>query len=785
MSRLWGPTFLAALLSGACTTVATTFSDANARAHLDMLGDRIGSRWIGTPANAQAREYLVAQLGMYGYAVRAEPAIARRAPLGLSARVTNVVAVKAGQIPDAIAIVSHYDSVPDGPGGADDGFGVAVSLEAARVLATEPRRHTLIVLITDGEEAGLMGAAAAADDPEIGGRIRAYLNLEAVGSAGPALLFETGPNNAWLTDVWARHAPHPRGSSLGIEVYRRLPNDTDFSMFKLRNIPGLNFALAANGYGYHTDRDTPDRVPSASLRQAGDNTIQIVRALDAIDLTRRSDDEPVYFDVAGRTAVSYGPVTAWAGALLAVLLGLVGWWRVAREAVRLEGLGRLLLTLVWTLVGIAAVLAALVGAIWLLRMAREVHHPWYARPDGLLALLVAMGVTAGWGVFRFGTILPAFLRGVRHPAVVWCFTLPVWIVLAAASVWMARAASFLWVVPLAAAALATVLTPLSRARPSTPPDPERPEREPRGGRALAAFSVVVFAIAALLWLRDTHLLFHFVVVVFGRLSIVTPIWVYPGLVVAGAVMIVPPLVAMLAAVSFTRRPPVVTASCLLAVVIAGSLAYAAPAYTADRPLRRQVRFIQDSLAGRAFWEVAGLEPGIDLGEGSGLDWLPTREAVPTSLPIRRAPLPFVFRAETLAGRLPPAEAVSTVRTREQDIELTIRITPFEPGLTVTFVLPPGVVPLGANLPGRLGAGHHWSATFVAVPADGLEFRAFLEPAAAAVATEAAVVVTSIRLPGQIDARRPDWLTTARTAWSARAIYLWRPPPALAGGGPGG
>lgn len=785
MSRLLGLTLLTALCSGACTSVVTTFSDAGARVHLDTLGSRIGSRWIGTPANAQAREYLVAQLGMHGFVVRAEPAIARRAPLGLSARVINVVAVKAGEIPDAIAIVSHYDSVPDGPGGGDDAFGVAVSLEAARVLAAEPRRHTLIVLITDGEEAGLMGAAAAADDPEIGGRIRAYLNLEAVGSAGPALLFETGPANAWLTHVWARHGPHPRGSSLGIEVYRRLPNDTDFSMFKLRNIPGLNFAITEDGYGYHTDRDTPDRIPTASLRQAGDSTVQIVRALDAMDLTRRSDDEPVYFDVAGRAAVSYGSVTAWASALLAVLLGLVGWWRVARAAARLEGLGRLLLTLVWALLGIAAVLAGLVGAVWLLRMAREVHHPWYAHPDRLLALLVAMGVTAGWGVFRFGTILPAGLRGVRHPAIVWCFTLPVWIALAAVSAWMARAASFLWVVPLAAAALATVLTPVARARPAAPPDPERPEPEPRGGRALAVASIAVLAIAALVWLRDTYLLFHFVVVVFGRLSIVTPIWVYPALVVAGAVMMVPPLVAVLAAVSFTRRPPVVTAACLLAVAVAGALAYAAPAYTAERPLRRQVRFIQDGLAGRAFWEVAGLEPGIDLGEGSGLDWVPTREPAPTSLPIRRSPLPFVFRAETLAGRLPPAEAVSIVRSREQDVELTVRITPFEPGLTVSFVLPPGVVPLGANLPGRLGAGNRWSATFVAPPADGLEFRAFLEPSAAAAVAGAAVVVTSNRLPGQTDARRPGWLTTARTAWSARAVYLWRPPPALAAGAPGG
>ena len=40
-----------------------------------------------------------------------------------------------------MAIVSHYDSVPEGPGAADDAFGVGVSLEAARVLAARSHRN--------------------------------------------------------------------------------------------------------------------------------------------------------------------------------------------------------------------------------------------------------------------------------------------------------------------------------------------------------------------------------------------------------------------------------------------------------------------------------------------------------------------------------------------------------------------------------------------------------------------------------------------------------------------
>ncbi len=757
MLRPLGLTLAAALLAGACAPAATPFSDANARAHLDVLGHTIGSRWIGTPANVRARDYVAGELRRYGYDVRLQATIARRPELGRAARVTNIVATKAGSQPEAIALVSHYDSVPDGPGGADDGFGVAVSLEAARVLAAGPTRHTLLVLVTDGEEAGLMGAAAAAADPEIGGRIAAYLNLEAVGSAGPALLFETGPGNVWLTGVWAHHAPYPRGSSLGTEIYKHLPNDTDFTMFARRDIPGLNFALTGDGYAYHTSRDTAERVPDPALRRMGTNVVALVRALDQRDLSGRTADQASYFDLAGRTAVSYGPRAAVAVGLLAILLGLGGWWRVVREAARVAGVGRLLLTLAWTLAGVTVVVVVPIAATWALRDVREVYHPWYARPDRLLALLVSTGVAAGWGVFRVATLLPVGVRGVRHPAIVWSFALPVWAALAGAALWFAPAASFLCVVPLGAAGLVALVVPPAR------------------GRALAVASLAVLAVAALVWLRDTVLLFHFVVTLFGRLPVVTPVLLYPGLVAAAAVALAPPALAALAAVRFTKRPPVVTASCLLAVVVSAGLAYVAPAYTTDRPLRRQVRFVQDGVTGVAFWEVAADEPGIDLGPGSGVDWLPAAGPPRAAVPLGALPQLFVFRGETAAVWPVPAVVTAARVARAQDVELIVTVTPREPGLTVSVVLPPGVTPLGANLPGRPGPDGRWTAVFVSPPEEGLELHAFFDAAAAPALDGITVALTSVTLPGQpLGSRLPDWLTTDRTAWHARAIYLVRP-----------
>ena len=60
-----------------------------------------------------------------------------------------------------------------------------------------------------------------------------------------------------------------------LPIYRRLPNDTDFSILKLQEIPGLNFAAVGDGYAYHTSRDTPERLSPATLRQTGEQVVSL------------------------------------------------------------------------------------------------------------------------------------------------------------------------------------------------------------------------------------------------------------------------------------------------------------------------------------------------------------------------------------------------------------------------------------------------------------------------------------------------------------------------------
>src|SRR4029079_1979737 len=133
----------------------------------------------------------------------------------------------------AVLLVAHYDSVPWTAAASDDGAGVAAILEALRALRTgPPLRNDLVVLFTDGEEAGLLGAKAFVEGHRWARGVGVALNFEARGTGGPSLMFETSAGNGRLVRELAAAAPRPTASSLFYDIYRLLPNDTDLSEFK-------------------------------------------------------------------------------------------------------------------------------------------------------------------------------------------------------------------------------------------------------------------------------------------------------------------------------------------------------------------------------------------------------------------------------------------------------------------------------------------------------------------------------------------------------------------------
>ena len=166
-----------------------------------------------------------------------------------------------------------------------------------------------------------------------------------------------------------------------------------------------------------------------------------------------------------------------------------------------------------------------------------------------------------------------------------------------------------------------------------------------------------------------------------------------------------------------------------------------------------------------------------MAPGAPAGWLPVTTAVtPGGIPWGRLASPFVFRTTggTL-GEAPARVTQASLQPVEGGVELLISVVPREPGLTVTFVLPPGIVPSRHNLPGLERSGT-WSASYVAVPSDGILFRAAFATTDAARIGQPMVLVTSSRLPGGEGWQSlPSWLPQEHAVWTATATWALRAP----------
>ncbi|GAA0707712.1 M28 family peptidase [Dactylosporangium roseum] len=303
---------------------AGEFSAGRAFTHVERIGQEV--HVTGSPAADRVREYIVETLAGFGLRPEVQDSVGVNAGKfgdGGMARVRNVVAVLPGTASTGqVVLMAHYDSVQVSYGANDDGAGSGTLLEVARALTTGERpRNDIVFLFTDAEEACLCGAEAFVTRHPLGRRQSVVLNFEARGSRGPAVMFQTSEGNADLIDVYAR-TPHPVGTSLAVEVYRLLSNDTDFTPFLGQSrFTGLNTAYIDGSSVYHSPFDRPDTMDRASLQHHGDNALVLTRELGQADLAplvRPASGDAVYFPFAG-FLVRYPSALTWPIAVIAVL----------------------------------------------------------------------------------------------------------------------------------------------------------------------------------------------------------------------------------------------------------------------------------------------------------------------------------------------------------------------------------------------------------------------------------------------------------------------------------
>ena len=337
----------------------TGFSADHAKQLIDTFADEPHSV-LHTEAHARSRDEIVTMFKDLGYQpeIHSDPMplseatnTSQYSEAGLDAlarlNTENIVVRVPGKTDDTMMLTAHYDSAVDfektadgrwdlkpgvSSGASDDGYGVATIIETLRAIKADGRtpERSLLIVITDAEELNLLGAMNEMLHHRTDyDNVDLIVNIEARGTSGPAVMFETSDTNAAATEFFLKNAPRPFATSLMPAVYRMMPNGTDLSIYLKEGFTGLNFASIGNSENYHTASDSPAYSDLTSLQHYGDQVLGLTRAWSFDQDTPQLTDgqDRVFFPVFSGFTVHY-PAT------VGVILGVVAIALAAAATVR-------------------------------------------------------------------------------------------------------------------------------------------------------------------------------------------------------------------------------------------------------------------------------------------------------------------------------------------------------------------------------------------------------------------------------------------------------------------
>ena len=410
------------------TADPTTFSAERAMAAINRLADEPHSV-LRREAHDRARDDVVGMFTDLGYTptVHSDPLFDlsnpedkenfETLPAELQTEVKDapaetIVVDVPGKSERTMALMAHYDSstveededgvvrkIPGNSYGAsDDGYGVAAIVETLRAIKAEGRQpeNSLKIVITDGEEVGLVGARNEMRhhraDYE---NVDLVLNLEARGTSGPALMFETSSNNSAVAGYFLSHVKQPVAGSLFPSLYARMPNTTDMAAFIPEGFTVLNIAAIGDAEHYHHPTDAPRYVDHSTLQHYGDQVLDLAQAwaFDGQAPTLTADGDLHFFQLWRGLTVRYPAAVGTGLGCLAVIaaLGVV--------AVRARSLRwKRVLGSVWGLTWRAAFASAAAGLVQRGAMAMKWAPESGLGPNPLLVWMFAGGALIGAGL---------------------------------------------------------------------------------------------------------------------------------------------------------------------------------------------------------------------------------------------------------------------------------------------------------------------------------------------------------------------------------------------------
>lgn len=444
------------------TADPTSFSADRAFSHLEEFA--VKPHPLGSKEHDQVRDYLVHALTDLGLdpEIQKTNSLYTRPAFISGGIVENIYAkIDGTNSTKAIMLVAHYDSVPGSPGVSDDGAGVAAILETVSALKKgKPLQNDVIILLTDGEENGLLGAKAFVEEHSWVDDVGLVLNFEARGNEGPAFMFETSDHNGWLVKEFVQAASSPVAHSFIYNLYKLMPNDTDLTVFKDAGLNGLNFAFGEGVSHYHTTSDNLQELSRESLQHHGEYMLSLVRHFGNLDLTETKQENQLFFNIFGSKMITYSEKLV--VPFMLVIVALYAYTII--HAYR-----RKKLSILGTLAGFLVTLGGIIGAfaiglgLWSLLTSLLSEKEWLMSSDK------TFGTTY---LLSFSIIVLAFLTALYQKATkkikigsLMMGALLMWLILVIASSLLLKAGSYVFEWPLFFALLGVTI--LNRLKENT------------------------------------------------------------------------------------------------------------------------------------------------------------------------------------------------------------------------------------------------------------------------------------------------------------------------------
>lgn len=294
------------------STPETAFSSERALTQLRVISEK--PHYIGSDAHAEVQDYLISQLELMGLEPHVQEGFTLNKNWRVLAKPKNILArIPGNGQGKALMLLAHYDSAPHSKshGASDAGSGVVAILEGVRAYLASGQVpvNDIIILFSDAEEIGLMGAKLFVEEHPWVSDVGVVVNFEARGSGGPSnMILETNQGNATLVREFVKANPsHPVASSLMYSVYKMLPNDTDSTIFReLADIDSYFFAFIDDHFDYHTANDTYENLDRNTLEHQGTYVMAVLNHFSTADLTNlKAEEDYIYFNLPFLKMVTY------------------------------------------------------------------------------------------------------------------------------------------------------------------------------------------------------------------------------------------------------------------------------------------------------------------------------------------------------------------------------------------------------------------------------------------------------------------------------------------------